>query len=382
VQTIKWFPIKDVRGTVIVDEELGYPHELILEALNQSTPTLNGQYRYRVKLLAAIVKQLLGNEKTDITYQNSSDPVVMLLESFVKKSHVKDAIQNFSGEFGKAIEDYSQNPIDASYEKVLALLKEGLLLHIICKESFKIDLLLPEELANFSSVIDFKENETQAIVSAIRLWTAKKSGSVPYSMILEFTRLKDEDFQVAALFLSFELAEDNTEFKRELLYSHYLLVKKVVNDFRSIFGQQSLTDQVLENMFKTAIILFYCGYSNSLRLPQQEGIAYTADVLNRESFQKLFRKAFDEAGNLRVTQIHLKVELWELAFLDLILLLLHWFHEVYTPLQATPFGIQITIPEIPAFLVAAIIVTAILVSYLYRLEGSITNMLKRGKIAS
>jgi len=367
---------------VLVDDELGYPHELILEALNQATPTLNSQYHYRVKLLAAIVKQLFGNEKTNIMFQNSSDPILMLLESFVKKSHMKEAIQNFSLEFGKAVDDYSQNPIDASYEKVIGLLKEGLLLHIICKESFKTNLLQPEEVANFSNAIDFKENESQAIVSAVRLWTAKKSASIPYSMILEFTRLKDKDFQAAALFLSFELAEDNTEFKRELLYTHYLLVKKVVNDFRSIFGQQSLTDQVLENLFKTAIILFYCGYSNSLRLPQQEGIAYTADVLNRESFQKSFRKAFDEAGSLRVTQIHLKVKLWILAALDLVLLLLHWIHEVYTPLQVTPFGIQIIIPEIPAFLVAAIAVTVILISYLYRLEGNITSKLKRGKIAS
>lgn len=370
-----------MQGNLLVDEELGYPHELILEALNQSTPTLNSQYHYRVKLLASIVKQILGNEKANIVIQNSSDPVLILLESFVRKSHLRKAIQNFRQEFRKAVDDYSQNPIDASYDKTMGFLKEGLLLHIICKESFKTDLLQPEELANFSNAIDLKENESQAVVSAVRLWTAKKNKSIPYSMISEFTRLKDKEFQATALFLSFELAVDNTEFKRELLYTHYLLVKKVVNEFRGIFGQKSLTDQVLENLFKMAIILFYCGYYDSLRLPQQEGLAYTADVLNRESFQKAFKKAFDEAGSLRVTRIHLKIRLWIVAILDLALLILHWVHEIYTPLQSSPFGIQITIPEIPAFLVSAIAISIILISYLYRLEGSISVRLKRGKIA-
>jgi hypothetical protein len=53
-------------GSLIVDEELGYPHELILEAVNQSMPTIEAQYRYRVKLLASIAKQIITNKKSKL----------------------------------------------------------------------------------------------------------------------------------------------------------------------------------------------------------------------------------------------------------------------------------------------------------------------------
>jgi hypothetical protein len=367
---------------VLVDEEIGYPHELILEALNQSTSTINGRYYYRVKLFAAVVKQILENTNGGITLDNSSDPSLMLLESFIRKSGVKEAILNFRQELGKSINDYSQNPVKASYDKIMGRLKEAILLHIICKESCNCELLSAEEIANYSNCLDFNESEPQAVLSAFQLWTTKKSKGIPYSLVFEFTRLKDKELQDAAIFLSYDLAVDNTAFKRELLLTHYLLVKKVVSDFRSIFGQERLTDQVLESLFKTAIILHYCGYSKSLRLPQQEAVAYAEGILKLPFIEKSFKEAFDEVGSIRVTQIHLKIRLWTLLAIDLVLLILHWIHEIYLPLQYPLFGIQITIPAIPAFLLAAIIVTTITLSYLYRLETSIIKRLRRGNIES
>lgn len=366
---------------IIVDEELGYPHELIIEALNQSTTTINSQYHYRVKLLAALVKRIFENQEVDLPLQNSTDPVLSLLESLVRRSGIKEATENVRLELGKALTDYSTNPIRPSYDKFMGLLKEAILLHIICKESFKNKLLDSQEIANYLNVLDFDETESQAILSAIQLWISGKNKGIPYSIIFEFTRLTNSEIQNAAIFLTYELAVDNTEFKRELLYTHYLLVKKVVNDFRSIFGQQSLSDEVLESLFKTALILFYCGYSNSLRIPKEEGIAYIAEVLNRESIEKSFKEAFNEVGKVGISQTHLKIKinLWILSAVDLALLVIHWLYEIYAPIEFSPFGLQFTFDKIPVFLLTAIIVTAVLISYLYRLEGKIIKQLRRGK---
>jgi hypothetical protein len=278
---------------IIVDEELGYPHELITEALNQSTLNPKLQYRYRVRLFAALVKQVLGHEKVDFTFQDTDDPVLLVLESFLGKSSIKESTEKIRLELNRVAEDFNDNQIRSSYDKLLRLLKESIFLHIISTESFKKKVLDSQEISNYLNCLDFSETESQAVLSAINLWMNGKKEAIPYAIIFEFTRLSSPEFQNSALYLTYELSVDNTEFRRELLYTHYLLVKKIVNDLRKVVGKQELNDDTLENLFKTALILFYCGYSNSLRLPKEEGIAYTSEVLKRQSLEKSFKDAFD-----------------------------------------------------------------------------------------
>lgn len=315
-----------------------------------------------------------------VKFQNSSDPVLMLLESFVRKSGIEEAASNLKKELGDLISDYKLNPIQASYDRILILLKEGILLHLISKQSFNYEIFSVDEISNYANSLSFDNSEPQTVLSALRLTMNKKSTAIPYSMIFEFARINDREFQNAAIFLAYELSVENNEFKRELLISHYLLVKKVVNDFKGIYGQENLTDQLLENLFKTAIILFYCGYSKSLRLPKEESIAYTENILKLPSIEKEFKEIFDEVGSIKVTRIRLKLRIWVLLVISLGLLIGHWIHEVYPPLETSPFGIQIVVPQIPAFLLTAIILIAIAVFYLHKLERNIINRLRRGKL--
>lgn len=364
---------------MIVDEDLGYSHELIFEAISQSKKSINSKYHYRVNLFAVLVQQFFENKQVDIVFQKSSDPVLMLLESLVKKSGYKEAALNFNQYIGDLIKDYNQNPIEATYDKIMVFLKQGIVLHLICKESFDFQLFSAEELANYVNCLDFNDNQPQAVLSALRL-SMDKSKAIPYSIIFEFTRLTDRELQNAAIFLSYELSVDNEDFKRELLISHYLLVKKVVYDFKDIYGQLDLTNQILENLFQTAIILYYCGYSKSLRLPKSETIAYSKEILKQPSIEKEFKEIFDEVGSVRIDQIHLKFRLWVLLLISMSFLILHWVYEIYPPLEYSFFGVQFTIPHIPAFLVTAIILIIIALSYYYRLERRIIKKLRRGNI--
>ncbi len=331
-----------------------------------------------------MVKQIITNQKAEVAIRKSTDPTLVLLESLISRSNIEEAILSFRKELGQAVEDYSVNPIGATMDKIMRLLKDSFIFHIICKQSFNTGLLDARELSNYSNCLDFSESGLKAILSAFQLWIKGKNEGIPYSIIFEFARLNEKEFQDASIFLSYELSIGNSEFRRELLYAHYLLVRKVANDFRSIFGQENLNDDVLESLFKTSLVLFYCGYSSSLRLPKEEAATYTTDVIKRESIERSFKEAFGEAGKVSISQTHVKIRisLWVLSTVDLILLIIHWIHEIYVPIELAPFGLKLTFEQIPIFLFVAIIVTAILLSYLYRLESSITKKLRRGKIGS
>lgn len=365
---------------MIKDEEIGYPHELISEALNQSEIAISSKYYYRTNLFAAIIQQIFQGKKANIKFQNSKEPILMLLESFVRKSGIREASLNFKKALGDLISEYNANPIQASYKRIMMLLKEGIILHLISEQSYNYKIFSVEEIDNYINCLDFEDNEPQAVLSALRLSKNKHNRAIPYSMIFEFAKINDSEFQNAAIFLSFELSTRNKKFKRELLISHYLLVKKVVTEFKNLYGQKDLSDQFLENLFKTAVVLFYCGYSKSLRLPKEESITYSEEILKLPSIESEFKEIFDEVGSIKVTNIHLKIRIWVLLAIGLILLILHWFYEIYPPLETSVFGIQISIPQIPAFLFTAIILFVIALAYLYRLETRIIKKLRRGKL--
>jgi hypothetical protein len=303
-----------------------------------------------------------------------------LLESLASGSNIKEAIDGFRLKLNQAVNDYSLHHVDASLIKIVGLLKDAFILQIICRQSFKVDLLDAEELTNYSNCLDFADNASHAMLSAFQFWLKNKNEGIPYSIIFEFARFDQKEYQDAAIFLSYELSIGNKEFRRELLYTHYLLVKKVADDFRSIYGQTNLQDDVLESLFKSAIILFYCGYLSSLRLPKEEVDAYKEEVLKRDSFEKSLKEAFDEVGKVSINRMHIKlrIDFWILAIVDFSLLFVHWIHEFYVPVELMPFGFKLTFEQIPLFLFASIIVTAVLVSYLYRLEGNLIKRIRRG----
>ena len=68
---------------------------------------------------------------------------------------------------------------------------------------------------------------------------------IPYSICSEFTSFKDEALREAAIFLSYILAVDYPRSKRDLLVSHYMLVRQIVNEFKEIVNKENLADSIL-----------------------------------------------------------------------------------------------------------------------------------------
>lgn len=367
-------------GSPQTDEEIGYPHELIMEAINQSSIVIKNNYRHRIKLLATIINKIIEKKEQKIDPKPTSDSIMLLLESLAGNGNLIQASKKFRTDLVEMLSNYESKQSQIVDDEIINFLRDGIFLQIICFELNKFQLI-DNRIIEKIKALCINNSELLAILSALEILNGKIRDFIPYSVIYEFSKLTDKDFEIQAIYLTYELSIRYPKFKRELLYTHYLLVKKKVVDFRSIFGQENLSDLLLEDIFKNALILYYCGYAQSLRLPKLEKINYGAKVLELPSIESATKEAFDEVASINVSWLNFKVKLWVLAAVELILIIMHWFYEIYLPLEYSPFGLTIKIPAIPAFLVIALIIGFTILVYLFRLEREFTKKLRRGENA-
>jgi hypothetical protein len=366
---------------VLPAEELGYPHELILSASNRTTSVIKGGYRTRIKLLANLLNVVLNKKRESIKIESKDDPELSILESLSKSSDsLEQHLLKYREKIDKAVEDFENTESESSYTFLTDLLKNGVFLHILCRERNKSALFFEKDLAKFSGILDYKDNELRSVFSAIQVWESGKYDSVPQSIIVEFNSCKDEALQRVAIYLSYVLAVENPKNKRELLISHYMLVRRIVNQFREVVSKENLADQVLENLFRLAIILSLCGYLTALRLPKDEKTRYIDEVIHLPSIEYSIKKSYDEVASISMPHIKLKVPLWVFLVLDSVLLVLHSFSEIYLPLEIEQIGFKLEIPDVPVFLLFALIISVFISFRLYKLKSNLLKGFRRGAI--
>jgi len=362
-------------------EELGYPHELILSASNMTTNIINGTYRTRIKLFANLLNNVLDKKRENIEIDNKDDPELLILESLTRSSNSLDQqLLEYKEKIEQLVEDFNETQSEPSYDSLTDFLKEGVFLHVLCKELKKRSLFLEKDFVKFSSILDYKENNLKAVFSAIQVWENKNYTNVPHSIIVEFHACNDITLQETMIFLSYVLAVDYPKNKRELLMSHFMLVRRIVEQFREVVSQENLADQVLESLLRTAIILSLCGYMTTLRLPKDEKTRYIDEVLQFPSIEYSIKKNYDEVASISIPHIQIKVPLWLFLALDSVLLLLHVFNEVYLPWEISQLGIKLEIPDVPIFLLFAFIISSYMAFRVYNLKSKILKKFRRGTI--
>lgn len=363
------------------EEELGYPHELILSASNRTASVISGGYRTRIKLLANLLSVILNKKSESIKVENKDDPELLIFENLSRSSRsLKKHLSKYKEKIDKAVEDFEGTESEPSYIVLRDLLKDGIFLHILCKELNKSALFLEKDLTKFSSILDNKDNSLQAVFSAIQVWENGKYDTVPQNIISEFNSLKDVPLQRLSIYLSYVLAVENPKNKRELLISHYMLVKRTVTKFREVVSKENLADQVLENLFRLAIILSLCGYLTTLRLPKDEKTRYIDKVIQLPSIEHSIKQSYDEVASISVPKMQIKVPLWLFLVLAAFLLVLHFFVEVYLPWEIAQIGFKVEIPDVPVFLLLALIVTVFISFRLYKLRNNLLKNFRRGTI--
>jgi hypothetical protein len=361
-------------------EELGYPHELILSASNRSTSVIKGQYRMRIKLLANLFNFALKKKREDIKIESKEDPELLILASLTSGSFgsLGEKISEYREKLNVLVEDFQTTQSETSYFSFRDFLREGVFLHILCKEIGGSSLFLEEDISRFSKILDHRERDLEAIFSAIQIWGTRKADSVPDSVVSQFSSFEDGALKDSVIFLSYALAVDYPKSKHELLVVHYRLVKSVMDEFKEVVSQENLADQVLENLFKTAIILFLCGYLKTLRLPNDEKTHYLESVIDLPSIEHSLNKSFDEVAGMSIPHIQLRVPLWMLLATSSVLLILHWYYEIYLPWEFSPLGIKFSAPSVPVFLLIAFLISLFMVFRLYRLKDKIIKNFRRG----
>jgi len=366
--------------SVLAEEELGYPHEIILSAWNRSLSVIKGNYRIRIRLLANLLNFVFKEKREKIKIERKEDPVLLILASLTSRSptSLDDHISEYREKLNELMEDFQNTQSETAYSSFIDFLKEGILLHILCKEVRGSTVFPKKDISKFAEILDYRENNLRAVFSAIQIWGTQKDDVVPHSIGSECASFKDEALREAVIFLSYVLAVDYPKSKRELLVSHYMLVRQVVNEFKEVVTKENLADPVLESLFKVAITLFFCGYLRTLRLPNDEKMHYIDEILHLPSIEYSLKKTFDEVASISLPHIQFKVPLWVLLAIDSILLVLHWYNEVYLPLEISQLGIRFPMVSAPVFLFVAFLISVYMLFRLYKLKGNILKNFRRG----
>lgn len=367
--------------SVPLDEELGYPHELILSASNRIANVIRGRYRTRIKLLANLLGFILNKKSEKISVENEVDIGLLIFKNLSQSPRsLEKHLLKYKEKIETARKDFEETESEPSYVVLTDLLKDGIFFHILCRELNHKVLFSEKDLAKFSSLFINKDSDLQAVFSAIKIYESGKYDSVPQNIIAELNSEQDVALQRLAIYLSYSLAVENPKNKRELLISHYMLVKRTITQFREIINKENLADKVLENLFSLAIILSLCGYLTALRLPKDEKTRYIDEVIKLPSVEHSIKKSYDEVASISIPHIQIKVPLWMFLVFDVFLMVLHFFVELYLPWEIAQIGFKLEIPDVPVFLVIALVVTVFISFRLYKLRDTLLKNFRRETI--
>lgn len=367
---------------MLAEEEPGYPHELILRAFAESMSVIQGHYRMRVKLLANLLRHILKEKRVDFKGQIEDDPFLRILAGLVEgvSSSIKEEITEYREKLNDSLEDFEKTQSAASYSEFTDLLREGVFLHILCKEIKNSPLFVKEDIAKFSKALDDRENKLRAVFSAIQISDNQTYDFVPHNLMFEFASFTEGALNEVAIFLSYNLAVKYPKSKGQLLVVHYVLVKNAVENFKGLNSRQDLGDQVFENLFHIAIVLVLCGYLETLRLPNEEKIQYLEKVIQLPSIEYSVKKIFDGVATIPIPRVQLRVPLWLLLAISSVLLVFHWYWDIYLPLEMSQLGLKLTVPNVPIFLTFAFVLSVIVLFRVYRLRSNIIKSLRRGEV--
>ena len=238
------------------------PTNYCLMASNYSLKVVNGKYRSGIKYLAVLLRSATEIKTVTEESNDESDSALRILRSLAQNHslNLKNNISDFILELKSRKDNFENTQSQPAYLQFTESLKEGIFLHILCKEIKNVRLFGTSDLLEFSKSLDYKENDLRAIFTAIQIWNEEKYSLIPHSMLFEFSGFSDPALSEAALFLSHELAMNSPDNKRELLIAHYMLVRKAINNFKDLSGQENIVDETLQSLFKVAIVMAYCGY--------------------------------------------------------------------------------------------------------------------------
>ena len=113
--------------SVPLDEELGYPHELILSASNRIANVIRGRYRTRIKLLANLLGFILNKKSEKISVENEVDIGLLIFKNLSQSPRsLEKHLLKYKEKIETARKDFEETESEPSYVVLTDLLKDGI----------------------------------------------------------------------------------------------------------------------------------------------------------------------------------------------------------------------------------------------------------------
>lgn len=153
---------------------------------------------------------VLKEKREKIKIESKEDPALLILASLTSRSptSLDNRIFEYCKKLNELMEDYQKTQSETAYSSFIIFLKEGIILHILCKEISGKAVLSKKDISKFAEILDYGENHLKTVFSAIQIWDAKRDDAIPHSIGFEFTFFKDEALREPVIFLSYVLAVD------------------------------------------------------------------------------------------------------------------------------------------------------------------------------
>lgn len=366
-----------MKNTVKEQEELAYPHELLILSSKRAMEVLEGKYNQRTKILALLFLFIQGR-KIDLRIK-TDDPYLKILFALAKRSriYIKRIAKKVNEKLLLYIQQFEETQSTTALADFEDYLKDCIYLHVISKEIMGIQILSPLAIESSMKYVKPKSELRDFLVAIQLLEEEKITDHANINRVIgTFSLTKETPLIETSLMLSFLLAVKFPELKSDLLLTHYATLKTIANEFEKLLEHKKLDDIALQQLFMKSIVLSLCGYSRSLRLSHEEGINYLEEIIKLPFIERRVSETFDKVSKLRISQFALP--LWCLLIAAIVLAIIHEFAEIHLTGSVNIGIISFSIPAIPFFLTVSISLSITILYKLLKLKRELLSKLRRG----
>lgn len=356
--------------------ELGYPHEIIISALQKAHETKKANdVGSKTIAYGELIIYLNDGKPTSPSSAMGDEIETKVLSSIVNKTRFTQKEKNDLVEYlNKSINDYKERKTQSSYEELLDIYSKSLMLDFIFQNTKRANLIDRKTFDNISSLgletlVDTRLSNIQQIVLTYQ--REELDDALVTNTIARLNACPD---LFLSLTYSLQYALKFPSFKPNFLQCHYLTLKKMMDKEKGAIENKSLDEESLIDLFKFAALLKLLGYDKSLRLSHIEKINYLDTILKNPASASEFEKYYDSEASLNIRFI--KIPLWALMLLVTGLILASMLNEVYVS-SSIGSGIGFDLPfPVPLFLTSALIVALICVAQMKGLKHRISQKMR------
>jgi hypothetical protein len=365
-------------------EEVGYAHEIINLSLKKAKDVLNRRYLKETKLLAFLVLKV--TDKTQKGYKIQIDKkeeigkeeidLKVLYYICTNLKFLTGVYNDHQKKLKKLFQQYLERKSISAFDSFKESLEKAIVLHIISKELKEKNLIDKNFITQVSSTFS-QDAELSGILMALQKLDKKPLSKLELEEIIsKIHKITNFILLPIAVYLTFKLAMKSKEYKDKLLLEHFFLLKNLAQNFNTTTEEwENADDTSLKKLFTASILLYFCGYDTTLRIPHSEKLNYLKNVMHLPSVTLEFEKAYDECTTSRLLR-EIPLHLWMISLINVILILLSLLHEIYSPATLNFYVINFNLPSIPLFSTVSVLLSFYITIRLYRLKDEIIKKMR------